>query len=571
MVALHEETGADFKTIRRWQAEYRREFEAGRYRLLRGRFGNGLGFSTEVAELFSHFLTTQNDSESGVVRLLQFVAENEHLHPGNAKSPQKMLLSSPPGSGETGKRLRSLAAQTWMHPETGVPVRFGFSTIEQWYYRARQSDNPIAALTTLPRKDSGENKAMSPALLSKLERQYQLHPRWSYDLHHQNLAVIAGRDEQKYGAMPSYATLRRRMRALGWTKKRRPKNATSGQVQSFERRENREVRSYERSHVGALWHLDFHHARRAVTGQNGQWFVPVCFAAMDDFSRLCLHAQWYDVENTDNLVHGFTQALAKRGLPRALMNDRGSAMMSEEFTNGLRDLSITHKPTLPYSPYQNAKQESFWGTLEGQLMSMLESKDDITLQELNLYTQAWVEQGYNNNYHEEIKCTPVERFMTGPSVLRASVDMRTMRLAFSARVNRRQRKSDGTITLDGVRFEIPNHLRTLDNVTIRYQHWNLSSAAVVDNRTGAELATIRPIDKQKNANGMRRPLKDSGAANYPVEIKQSEQVAPLLQQMLSDYSATGLPPAYLPKTESLSTNQNRGQRDPITEETDVTK
>ena len=149
--------------------------------------------------------------------------------------------------------------------------------------------------------------------------------------------------------------------------------------------------------------------------------------------------------------------------------------------------------------------------------------------------------------------------------------MKTMRLAFSARVNRRQRKSDGTITLSGVRFEIPNHLRTLDNVTIRYQHWNLSSATVVDNRTGAELATIRPIDKQKNADGMRRPLWDAGAANYPEEIKQSEQVAPLLQQMLADYSATGLPPAYLPKTESLSINQNNQQFDSIKEDTDVTK
>ena len=75
----------------------------------------------------------------------------------------------------------------------------------------------------------------------------------------------------------------------------------------------------------------------------------------------------------------------------------------------LRDLSIEHWPTLPYSPYQNGKQEKFWQTLEGRMMGMLENKTDLTLKELNLYTQAWVEQGYNNNYHEEIGCTPVER------------------------------------------------------------------------------------------------------------------------------------------------------------------
>lgn len=466
------------------------------------------------------------------------------------------LLSSPPANGELKKTLKGLSDKTWNHPETGAPVRFGYSTIEEWYYRAKGSDNPIASLTTPPRQDNGRNRTLTPALLAELERQYRLHPGWSYDLHHRNIQVVATRDEQKYGDVPSYSTLRRRMRALGWTKKRRPKNPKPGQVQAFERLESREVRSYETSHVGALGHLDFHQARRSVVGKDGEWFRPVCFAALDDFSRLCLHAQWYRIENTDNLVHGFGQVLMKRGLLRELMSDRGSAMMSEEFTNGLRDLSITHKPTLPYSPYQNAKQENFWATLEGQLMSMLESKEDLTLAELNVYTQAWVEQGYNHHFHEEIKCTPVERFMSGPSVLRPSVDAQTLQLGFSARVNRRQRKSDGTITLNGVRFEIPNHLRTLDNVTIRYRSWDLSFATIVDNRSNAELATIRPIDKQKNADGFRRPLSDAGTASYPEQIKDSEQVAPLLEQMLADYSATGLPPAYLPKYETTQPNQD---------------
>lgn len=466
------------------------------------------------------------------------------------------LLSSPPKKGELKKTLKELSEKIWIHPDTDAPIQFGYSTIEEWYYRARGSDNPIDSLTTPARLDTGKNRTMNSLLISELKRQYELHPGWSYDLHHRNLAVVAERDEHKYGPMPSYSTLLRRMKALGWTKKRRPKKPKPGQVLAFERLESREVRSYEVSYVGALGHLDFHQARRSVVGKNGEWFQPVCFAVLDDFSRLCLHTQWYTVENTDNLVHGFRQALLKRGLLRELMSDRGSAMMSEEFRNGLRDLSIGHKPTLPYSPYQNAKQENFWATLEGQLMSMLENVEELTLKQLNVYTQAWVEQGYNHHYHEEIKCTPVERFVSGPSVLRPSVDTQTLQLAFSTRVNRRQRKSDGTITLNGVRFEIPNHLRTLDNVTIRYRNWDLSFATVVDSRSNAELAKIRPIDKQKNANGLRRPLSEPGAASYPEEIKDSERVAPLLEQMLAEYSATGLPPAYLPKNETLQSNQD---------------
>ncbi len=35
-------------------------------------------------------------------------------------------------------------------------------------------------------------------------------------------------------------------------------------------------------------------------------------------------------------------------------------------------LGITHATTLPYSPYQNGKQEAFWGQVEGRLLAMLE-------------------------------------------------------------------------------------------------------------------------------------------------------------------------------------------------------
>ena len=35
------------------------------------------------------------------------------------------------------------------------------------------------------------------------------------------------------------------------------------------------------------------------------------------------------------------------------------------------NLGVLHHTTLPYSPYQNAKQESFWGQIEGRLRRFL--------------------------------------------------------------------------------------------------------------------------------------------------------------------------------------------------------
>ena len=86
---LQAETGADLKTIRRWMTEYRRDFLSGRYKRIRGCFAEGLEAGAEISGLVSFFVM-QNDSAGGVVRLLRFIAENEHVDPGTGKSPQKM-------------------------------------------------------------------------------------------------------------------------------------------------------------------------------------------------------------------------------------------------------------------------------------------------------------------------------------------------------------------------------------------------------------------------------------------------------------------------------------------------
>jgi transposase InsO family protein len=77
---------------------------------------------------------------------------------------------------------------------------------------------------------------------------------------------------------------------------------------------------------------------------------------MDDRSRIVCHIQWAWSETTQDLVHGFTQALMQRGLPRSLLTDNGSATIAKEFTKGLETLGITHYTTLPRAAWQNGKR-----------------------------------------------------------------------------------------------------------------------------------------------------------------------------------------------------------------------
>ena len=450
------------------------------------------------------------------------------------------LLAAPPASGELSAALTALANKSWRHPRSGLDVRFGISTLERWYYTARAAADPVAALKDRLRGDIGRFPSLAPVVIAALTAQYREHPGWTAQLHFDNLRVaLTGSDS----ALPSYPTIRRFLKARGMFRQARPKRATDGALLARDRLEQLEVRSFEVDHVSALWHLDFHHAARKVLTRTGTWVKPMLLGVIDDRSRLVCHLQWYLDETAESLVHGLSQAFMKRGLPRALMTDNGAAMLADETVTGLAALGIVHQTTLPYSPYQNAKQESFWGRVEGRLMAMLEGEESLTLDLLNQATQAWVEQEYHRTQHSEIDATPLNRYLAGPNVRRDCPDTATLHAAFRVEVARRQRRSDGTVSLAGERFEIPARYRHLTTVHLRYARWDLTRVDLVDARTGTVLCPVKPLDKSANADGERRRLVPLATDLSPLP---PAGLAPLLRQLLADYAANGLPPAYLP-------------------------
>ena len=442
------------------------------------------------------------------------------------------LLASPPPAGQLRAELERLARKHWRHPTKDELVQFGLSTIERWLYHARATDDPIGTLRRKPRRDTGLQHAISEQLGQAVRAQYKDHPKWSYQLHRDNLAVLPDL------VVPSYSTVRRYMVEQGLTRqpRKKPDKLTS-----------REQRSYEAEYVGGLWHLDFHYGSLKVLTSQGRLVTPVLLGILDDRSRLVCHAQWYLDETTDALVHGLSQAFLKRGLPRVQMNDGGAAMKAGETRQGLLRLSVRQALTLPYSPEQNAKQEVFWSQVEGRLLAMLEGHPELSLSLLNQATQAWVEMEYQRKLHAETGQTPLQRWLESPSVVRPCPGSETLRLAFTLSRSRTQRRSDGTISVEGVRFEIPDRFRTFKKLNIRYARWDLGHVWLMDPRSETTLSRLFPLDKARNADGIRRPRV---AVSPDQESPQPSGIAPLLRKLMTDYAATGLPPAYIPKEES---------------------
>ncbi|MDE0228887.1 MAG: DDE-type integrase/transposase/recombinase [Acidobacteriota bacterium] len=467
------------------------------------------------------------------------------------------LLASPPPSGQLRTELQRLAQREWEHPTGGGSVRFSVSTIERWYYQARSAENdPVGALKRRPRADAGRERAISAVLIEALREQYRTHPSWSAQLHYENLAARVEADPA-LGPMPSYATLTRAMRNRGLVRKRRRRRTRGGDETPVS---TREVLSYEVSRSHALWHTDFHHGKRRVLTPAGEWKTPFLLGFLDDHSRLGCHLQWYLAETAEVFVHGLCQAFMKRGLPRALMSDNGSPMLAGEVAEGLHRLGIVHARTLSRAPHMNGKCEVWWALVEGRLMAMLECVEPLTLKRLNDATVSWLEQDYHRRVHRELGVTPHRRLTESPDASRPCPPSAELRDAFRIERTRTVRRSDATVSVGGVRYQLPAPWRHLRDVRVRYARWDLAGIDLVDDRTGDRLCTLYPLDKRANAAAVRRPVRsaddgeDGGAAG--------NEPAPLLGRILEDQAATGLAPAWLAHPDSPADDHDPGETTP---------
>gem|GEM_PF-6646365 len=224
------------------------------------------------------------------------------------------LLASPPDKGELQERIQELADQEWEHPTTGEMTRFSFSTLERWFYKTRGDEpDPFGKLARKTRMDAGKHPTISVELGVAIAEQFRDHPSWQYKLHHDNLLALAA-EQSELGLVPSYATVSRYMKDRGMLKQKKRKKPKVAL-------EPREKRSWEVQFPNQLWHLDFHQGSRRVLLSAGRWLNPWLLGILDDHSRLACHLQWYLEENTENLIHGLSQAFQKRDLPRALLTD----------------------------------------------------------------------------------------------------------------------------------------------------------------------------------------------------------------------------------------------------------
>ena len=95
---------------------------------------------------------------------------------------------------------------------------------------------------------------------------------------------------------------------------------------------------------------------------------------------------------------------------------------------------------------------------------------------------------------------------------------------------------------------------------------------LIDPRTQAMLAPIYPLDRKKNAEGLRRKIGAISSDSPQKQEKKESVMPPLLQKIMAEYAASGLPPAYIVDPKSHGSEEEAApetqEKNPNTENTE---
>ena len=327
---------------------------------------------------------------------------------------------------ERGALVREVAAKLHSHPTDGLR-QVARGTLDRWIraYRADGFEALKPALREVgPRTD--------PAILAQAAQLRREAP----DRTGAQIAEILRRVHGE--AVPTVRTVQRHLARAGL---RRAQSA--GEQVGFGR--------FEAERPNELWVADALHGPKVAVERGGAVSrKAICFAILDDHSRLCVGARFEPAETELRLERTLRGALAARGVPEALYVDNGSPFASAELARACAVLGIRLIHSRPGRPQGRGKLERFFRTLRGQFLSEAVRREELSLPELNRLLRAWLERSYHRRAHTETGEAPAVRFAAARPRYVSDEELHD---AFLWSVRRVVSKT-ATVSLHGNRYEV---------------------------------------------------------------------------------------------------------------------
>jgi putative transposase len=352
---------------------------------------------------------------------------------------------------ERGRLVRALADRDHIGPD-GRLVRVARGTLDQWIRAYR--DGGFDALVPKPRVVPLRTPAGMLDLAFALKRERP--ERTAAQVREIMLASAADDDH-----VPGERTLQTHFARQGLNV--RADGRTPGKVYG----------RFEAAVRNELWTGDGLHGPRLAGGQARR---AVLLAFIDDHSRLLVGWRWGTGEDVFRLEAALRSGLMSRGVPDAVLVDRGSAFVSSQLLRACAVLGIRLIHASPRAATTKGKIERFFRTVRDQFL--VEIDDGIELAELNRLFSAWLEVVYHRRTHGETGVSPLARFdaagaprLPTPALLREAFlwsEERTVTKTATVSLHGNQYEVDAALV--GRKIELIFDPFDLMRIEVRYQH-----------------------------------------------------------------------------------------------------
>jgi transposase InsO family protein len=416
------------------------------------------------------------------------------------------LIHLAPGAGRAGHnglyaKLRDKAAIEYAIPGSRR-TRVAAETIRGWLRDYRE--HGFDGLLPKPRADIGSARHIPQEVVDLLVALKDEHRDWAVSTvigEARRMAAAGEADVPESLALPT-STVHRLLARAGVMDK------PVGDPTTKDRRRF----AYDRA--GELWMSDVMHGPTVlVDGRRRQKTYLV--ALLDDATRVVPFCAFALSENTSAFLPVLEQGVMRRGIPKRLYVDNGSAYRSHHLALVCARLGITLVHARPYSPQGKGKQERWFRTVRMQLCSTLGDADRASLDALNRRLWAWVEGEYHHAPHKGLEDkTPFDAWAMSSSDVRVpgpELDLRDMFLF----EQKRKVHTDRTVSLHGTTYEVDASL-VGETVILRYSPSKPGGPVDVWHR-GKKIQTAKRVDVHANCfiRRGRGPRIDSSRPSIP--------------------------------------------------------
>jgi putative transposase len=387
-------------------------------------------------------------------------------------------------------------------------TRIAMDTIRDWLGLYRRGG--FDALLPKPRKDAGRPRILPDALVESLLAIKESHRDYSV---RQIIKQAHAQGQVPEGIALPPSTVYRLFSRHGLMQ---PAPADPS---------HNDRRRFEFQKAGELYMSDVMHGPGViVAGKRKAKTYLIAF--IDDATRVIPFCAFALSENTEAFCGVFKQALMRRGLPRRLYVDNGSAYRSRQLEIICAKLGITLIHARAYQPQGKGKIERWFRTVRTQLLPLLTEQDMSSLEALNRRLWGYVEGEYHQSPHHGLDgLTPLDSWAMSADEVRYVDPGTDLDEIFLFEAKRKVQK-DRTISLDGVLYELDASLVD-ETVLLRYNPAGRRGQPLKVWHKGRFVHEAKPVDAYANCFVKRnRPSQNPQPAAAPAAPTMAPNVSP---------------------------------------------